>query len=700
MHRKTALTGFLLASILVITVLALAGETGQIKGTITAAETGNPVVGASIQIVGTTRGALTDFNGKYVIANLKPGSYTLKITHLDFQVAEIKSVSVVSDLPTTQNITLVKKVTSLDDKVVVVTSRDVIDKFEVSSQTIMSKEQIGVRPAHTVDELLAEVSGAVTSSSGDVFIRGGRAGEVQYITDGVEMGDPLGGLGQASASLSMRKNRADASKRWESSSFKPRPRPYPRRPDHEWDDYIARPYPDAMFFEDYGVNPFIDTRRDHLSTFAIDVDDASYTLTRCYLDRGTVPPKEAVRVEEFVNHFDYDYTPPSGGAFEIYSEGGLSLFADGSHLLKIGIKGRDIRKRDRKPANLIFVVDVSGSMQREDRLSLVKRSLKLMVEQLNSRDQVGIIAYNSTAWKVLKPTSVWNRHKITEAIDRLYAGGSTNADQGLRLGYEMADRCFDKERINRVILLSDGVANTGDTNPENLLRKIKSYADQGITLTTVGVGMGNYNDVLLEKLGDKGNGQYHYIDDMKEARRFFVENLTGNLQVIARDVKIQVDFDPSVVASYRLLGYENRAVADHQFRNDTVDGGEVGAGHQVTALYEIRFQDQRRAGYVAKVSVRFKDPDNIDEVTEISRKINTRKFYRHRGQGTVDFRLAACAAQFSEILRGSPWVRGSYIGEVIAEVEKLRRSKGNEQIDDLLKMLRQAQTYENQLAER
>jgi len=595
---------------------------------------------------------------------------------------------------------MTRRTTPLDDKVVITAERDVIDRLETSSQAIISKEQIEVQPVTTVDELLSQVAGVAKSSDGDVYIRGGRSGEVRYMVDGVAIGDPLGGLGQTNQSPSVKAHRPHSAEKERSAHFKRRPRPHHPRPPHEWDDYEPQSSFDAMFFENYGTNPFINTRRDPLSTFAIDVDDASYVMTRSYLDRGTIPPQDAVRVEEFVNHFDYDYASPDEGTFEVYSEAGISPFADGSHLLKIGIKGRDIRKKDRKPANLVFVVDVSGSMQRENRLQLVKKSLKMMVAQLNSRDQVGIIAYNSTAWNVLQPTSIWNSRRVIDAIDRLYAGGSTNADQGLRLGYEMADRCFKKGRINRVILLSDGVANTGDTNPENLLRKIKSYADRGITLTTVGVGMGNYNDILLEKLGDKGNGQYHYVDNMKEARRFFVENLTGNLQVIARDVKIQVDFDPNIVAGYRLLGYENRDVADRDFRNENVDGGEVGAGHEVTALYEIKLRHGHRSGSLAKVSVRFKDPENTDEVTEISRKIGSRKLYSRRFRGSVDFRLAACAAQFSEILRGSPWVRGAHIGEVIREVERLKRDRDSEQIDELHRLLNLAQAYENQLAER
>ncbi len=311
---------------------------------------------------------------------------------------------------------------------------------------------------------------------------------------------------------------------------------------------------DAMFFKDYGTNPFIDTEDDHLSTFAADVDDASYVLARSYLDRGNLPPDEAVRTEEFINHFKYDYPNPRNKAFSINVEGSPSPFGQNCHLLRIGVQGRTISPDYRKPANLVFVIDVSGSMGREDRLGLVKKALRILVENLNSNDEVGIVIYGSMGRVLLEPTSIQNRELILAAIDRLGPEGATNAEQGLKLGYNMAEQNFQSGKINRIILCSDGVANVGVTGSEDLLKWIKGYADKGITLTAVGFGMGNYNDVLLEQLGDKGNGSYAYVDNIEEARRIFLENLTGTLQVIAKDVKIQVDFDPSTVRSYRLAG--------------------------------------------------------------------------------------------------------------------------------------------------
>jgi Ca-activated chloride channel family protein len=427
---------------------------------------------------------------------------------------------------------------------------------------------------------------------------------------------------------------------------------------------------DAMFFEHYGVNPFIDTEDDHLSTFAMDVDTASYTVARRYVNEGHLPPKDAVRVEEFVNYFAQSYPGPEEGegAFAIHLEGAPSAFGgENYYLMRVGIQGKRIPDEDRKDAVLTFVIDVSGSMDRENRLGLVKRALRLLVEELRPTDKVGIVVYGSTAYPVLEPTSAEDVDRILRAIDQLRPDGSTYAEAGLREGYRMASSAYEPGAINRVILCSDGVANVGKTGADSILKVIAEYADGDITLSTVGFGLGNYNDVLMEQLADKGNGNYAYVDTLDEARRIFVENLTGMLQVIAKDSKIQVDFNPEVVSRYRLLGYENRAVADDDFRNDEVDAGEVGAGHSVTALYEVKFHKDANAepGRALTVHVRYQDPDD-GQVSEVAREFWRDDFQASFEEASPMFRLTAAVAEYAEILRESYWAQEGNLDAVLA----------------------------------
>ena len=421
---------------------------------------------------------------------------------------------------------------------------------------------------------------------------------------------------------------------------------------------------DDVFFKGAGTNPFIDTEDDAFSTFSMDVDTASYAVMRRYLRDGYLPPPEAIRVEEFVNAFDYNYTPPADEAFAVHLEGAPSKFGEGKRLqlLRIGIQGRVIPDTDRKDAILTFVIDVSGSMGQENRLGLVKQALTLLVEQLRPSDKVGIVVYGTNARVVLPHTGIVNREHILTAIRTLMSEGATNAEAGLRMGYKLALQNSKPDCINRVILCSDGVANVGQTGSDAILKEIRTYVKEGVTLTTVGFGMGNYNDILMEQLANSGNGSYAYVDTLNEAKRIFVENLTGTLQVIAKDAKIQVEFNPETVSRFRLLGYENRRLAHEDFRNDTVDAGEVGAGHSVTALYEIKLH-KNAVGKLATVSIRHEDPDT-GHVTEVNESITTDTLKGTFEETTRTFQLAASVAEFAEILRGSFWAQESSLESV------------------------------------
>jgi Ca-activated chloride channel homolog len=408
-----------------------------------------------------------------------------------------------------------------------------------------------------------------------------------------------------------------------------------------------------VFFESAGVNPFIDTEDDRLSTFGLDVDTGSYTVARRYLRDGHLPPQAAVRVEEFVNYFSYGDPPPARGDFALRAEGAPSPFAAGPQyrLLRFNLRAREVDAENRKPAVLTFVVDVSGSMDRENRLVLVKKALGLLLGQLHGSDKVGLVIYGDRGQVLLEPSS--DREAIRRAIDRLAPGGSTNAEEGLTLAYDVAGRAFRPGAINRIILCTDGVANVGNTGPESILKRIGAEARRGIELTSLGFGMGNYNDVLLEQLADKGDGRYAYIDDLDEARRVLVEELTGTLQTIARDAKVQVDFNPAVVSRWRLLGYENRDIADEKFRDDTVDAGEIGAGHNVTALYEVKLKPGASGGQtIATLHLRFRAADTR-EIQETTRELRVADLASSWEMASPRFRLAALVAELAEVLRGS-----------------------------------------------
>lgn len=428
--------------------------------------------------------------------------------------------------------------------------------------------------------------------------------------------------------------------------------------------------PNDNTFRDYGVNPFVDTTRNHLSTFALDVDTASYTLARKYVEDGTLPPADAVRVEEFVNFFKQDYPLPPDVAFGIYADGAPSPFQrDGTYLVRFGIQGYAVPEARRKPLNLTFVVDVSGSMQEQGRIDMVKQSLNMLVSRLRPSDTVAIVAFTTDARVVLNPTSGSDRESILSAIDSLVPLYTTNVEAGLRLGYQLASQMYRPDATNRVILCSDGVANVGDTDPAAILEYVHGYTDEGITLTSVGVGMGNFNDVLLEQLADKGNGNYAYVDNLEEAQRVLVDNLVSTMQIIAQDAKVQVDFNADVVAAYRLIGYENRAMANSDFRNNSAGGGGIGAGHSSTALYAVQLRPGAQ-GRLATVQVRWTDPQT-HQVTEINGNFNTWDLASSFEQGSPRYQLDVVAAQYAEVLRHSPWAEGTSLSKLAGCASRL-----------------------------
>ncbi|MFT3840600.1 MAG: von Willebrand factor type A domain-containing protein [Myxococcaceae bacterium] len=426
----------------------------------------------------------------------------------------------------------------------------------------------------------------------------------------------------------------------------------------------------GMYLQHYGTNPTVDTKDEPMSTFAADVDTGSYTLSRAYLERGVLPDDAAVRVEEFVNAFDYGYRAPQKEAFAVQVEAFPSPNRKGYHVLHLGVKAKEISVEQRKKANLVFTLDVSGSMGMENRLALAKRALTMLVDQLKEGDTVALVVYGDDARVVLPPTPATQREKIIEGISRMQPEGSTNVQAGLELGYATALKAFVPGGINRVILCSDGVANNGITQADGIFAKVKGKASEGITLTTVGFGMGNYNDVLMERLADMGDGHYAYVDKLEEAKRVFVEQLTGTLQVVAKDVKLQVEFNPENVERYRLLGFENRILDAKDFANDKVDAGELGAGHAVTAIYEVKLKNDSKKGVLATFRARFKEPEGYKSAL-VEKQLPMEIVRDSMSKASGPARLSLVAAGFAEKLRGSYWARNLSYAELEAAFDEL-----------------------------
>lgn len=335
-------------------------------------------------------------------------------------------------------------------------------------------------------------------------------------------------------------------------------------------------------------NGFIRTANDPLSTFSIDVDTASYSNVRRFINQGQMPPPGAVRIEEMINYFSYSYPQPDGEhPFSVTTELGPCPWKNGHKVVRIGLKAKDIDKKDLPPSNLVFLIDVSGSMSDANKLPLLKQAMKMLVRQLNAKDRIAIVVYAGSDHLALEPTPGSDQGTIFNAIDSLGAGGSTHASSGIVTAYQLAAQTFMPGGNNRVILASDGDFNVGVTSRDALQKLIEEKRQSGIYLTVLGFGMGNYHDDTMEILADKGNGNYAYIDNLLEAKKVMVKEMSGTLFALAKDVKIQVEFNPVKVGAYRLIGYENRALADEDFNDDKKDAGEIGVGHTVTALYEL-----------------------------------------------------------------------------------------------------------------
>ncbi len=619
-----------LAALLAVPAVAQ-GPMGRLEGRISD-QAGQPIANASVVLEGTAFRSAANRQGFYVINRVPSGTYTARVTYVGYQPIEVDSVVIRAGVTTQRDFVLTQTATDIEELTVVAAGSVLVPRDQVTGKQLISGAYTDRLPKDNLGNVFAMQPGVMASPGNTIpSVRGARVDERNTYVDGVPVSPP------------------DATRQFNTESY----------------DRIVD-------------NPFLAAAVNPLSTFGVDVDRASYANVRRFISAGQRPPKDAVRIEELVNYFSYDNpapTPQSRDPFTVTTEVAAAPWAPTHRLVRIALQARRIDTRDLPPANLVFLLDVSGSMQSANKLPLVKTSLRMLVEQLREQDRVAIVVYAGAAGLVLPPTSGADKPTILTAIDRLEAGGSTAGGAGLRLAYQVAREHLITSGNNRVILATDGDFNVGVSSDAEMERLVEGERQHGVFLTVLGFGMGNYKDSKLETLADKGNGNYAYIDTPLEARKTLVSEFGGTLFTVAKDVKLQVEFNPARVQGYRLLGYENRMLRSEDFNDDTKDAGDVGAGHAVTALYEVvptgiapdvairgidslRYVQASATGRgrgnneLLFVKLRYKDPDG-----ETSRLLTHPVLDRVRAPSS-EFRFAAAVAAFGMILRESEY-RGS-----------------------------------------
>ncbi len=609
--------------IILLTVLFLSSTlfagNGTLKGKITDRDTGEPLAGVNILIERTLLGGSTDINGNYLIKKIPAATYAVKAIYLGYQDVTIINVVIVSDSITILDMHLNPRAVETDE-IVVTATKPIIKKDITHSRCIIISEDIQNQPVRGVPNMQA-LQGGVVGKDRNRNTRDGRSSEMAYYLDGVP------------------------------GNFNT----------EEYDRIVE--------------NDPKETLRNPLSTFSIDVDGASYSNVRRFIREGRRPPKDAIRIEEFINYFNYDYKEPEAeNPFSINLEYGPCPWDEEKKLAHIGLKGKMLKEDELKPSNIVFLIDVSGSMNNDKKLPLLKKAYKLFVKQLKDEDKVAIVVYAGNAGLVLPSTKGNNKKRIIAAIDKLQAGGSTAGGQGIKLAYEIAEDNFIEDGNNRIVWATDGDFNVGVSSTSALVEFVEDKRDDGIFLTMLGFGGGNLKDSRMEQIADHGNGNYYYIDTFLEAQKTLVNEIGSTLYTIAKDVKIQVEFNPAKVKSYRLVGYENRLLNNEDFEDDKKDAGEIGAGHTVTAIYEIvensddeddtldykyletKVKDSANfSNEILTIRLRYKKPDE-DESILLSEILT--EFEDDLEKTTDNFRFSAAVAEFAFLLRDSEY-RGS-----------------------------------------
>ena len=637
----------------------LSAQAGRMSGTVRDSS-GAPLPGVTVQITSPVllekmRAVVTDAEGRWAINSVPAGTYEVRFTLVGFKTVSRQNVQVTSDFTAVVNAAL--EVGPIGEVVTVQGQAPVVDVSNArQTQTFAGEELRELPTSRNIESLLQLVPGLAGPTASCPS------------TPGVFCGP-----GSPNFNAQTAVNDADG-------FYTPR--------------YVQGPSREA--YARVAENGYKSVGDDPLSTFSIDVDTASYANIRRFLNSSTLPPRDAVRVEEMINYFHFEYPQPKDSSpFSVTTELVESPWNPGYRLALIGLQGRDTFDTDRTPRNLVFLIDVSGSMQPNDKLPLVKNGMRMLVDTLQPRDRIAIVVYAGNSGVVLPTTAGDQKDVIHRAIEGLNAGGSTNGGAGIKLAYDLARQQFVRGGVNRVILATDGDFNVGVTNRQALVALIEEERKSGVFLSVIGVGTGNIQDATMEMLADKGNGNYSYLDSIQEAQRVLVREAASTLVTIAKDVKIQIEFNPQTVAAYRLIGYENRLLKAEDFNDDRKDAGEIGSGHSVTALYEIvpvgaavpspvvdplKYQQPparpaarpaaspalQYADELMTVKLRYKAPDG-----ETSRLIST--VVRSRPQAmSVNMGFASAVAELGMLLRGSEHAGTASYEALAARARKYR----------------------------
>ncbi len=652
-----------------------------LKGTVTVQGTGEFIPFADVilyQREVPITGTQTDFDGKYLFSNLKPGVYTIESRFLGFSTARIDSITVNHGATIEANIELSIEGELMDEVVVKAYKAPLINLDHTSSRNIVTAEAIKSLPTRAIHGLRAKTSGLKSRRNSKMSIRGSRSNATHYYIDGIRVDQSAQ---QDNTRVSKWFNKRQNPQTPESLGFGT----------EEYDQITEMGFKQAAF--------------EPLSTFSIDVDRAAYSNVRRFLQQGQIPPADAVRIEEMINYFEYAYAQPT-------DEHPMAVETNLTHcpwnrkhkIMHIAMQARAFDKEEIPNSNLTFLIDVSGSMGSPNKLDLAIQSLQYLVDQLDPEDQVAIVTYAGSSGIALQPTKISNKTTILESLRRLRSGGSTAGAQGIMTAYKLAEEVFEKDRNNRVILLTDGDFNVGINTPNGLEKLIEKKRETGIYLSVLGFGMGNYKDNRMQTLADKGNGNHGYIDSFKEAKKIFGKEFAGTLHTIAKDVKLQIEFNPEHVKSYRLIGYENRQLENQDFNDDKKDAGEMGMNHCVTALYEIipknkkdeftssidplKYQInqvvQELSNETATVKIRYKQPDKKKSI-KFEHVVSGSAM--ERNAISLDSQLALAITEWGLILRDSSFKKKASIDDVLSSLQSIHVERPSEELTELIDLV-------------